>query len=693
MKEMRTGLSRKIRHEYKRVLAFMLSFMMLFTNVGSNVSIALAANAVPTVSATFKLTGEEIREAAQEAIEGGDFFDLASLELSTKDATLMSKYERLFGDGYVFEIFPEINDESVPAGTELRTFIRIDSMEEEGYQITGDEEIVFLFVNSSAQRVQFYADVDGYITSRVTVDGHKSAVQTPSNATPVPEETTAPEKDTKPEAGDGTAAETTAPVETAPVESTPAADETLPEESVEVEESSTADETEAATSEASTEASIESTTEASGEIQETETTVEDTAGVTEAADETEATTEAEEPETTTEAAEPETEAVEEDAEDGELTVGLSQNVVALVAAPEGEDAGDAAEEATVAEEPEAEPETEAEIVETEADVVETEKAEAIEETKEDISGTEKAAESVDEVETPEVAGEEDEAVVVAPTKAVKETTAAASDDDDYFIPEDKEYYDGIELIDDVTPEEEMLNDENHGGSIKGTTYNQVEMGDDAYARAFKTTLNDLHVDVIAEPEMLMMPMMLSLYSEEQVSVTLRKSDGKPDETVSIVVGTIEDNIPEVKGYEFDKAMVDNTIIKVVAVDGDQGDVYVATELNQITGTLVEKSTDIVLYYQPIITRHDITYTVTVDGKPVSGSSSPAEIIGVSRVESGDNLEFSFTLEEGYSVDKVTYKTGTNSLEVKADANGVYTVKNVRGSIAVVIALKKIPNII
>ena len=136
MKEMVKGtkMYRKIRHEYKRFLAFMLSFMMFFTNVGNNVTVAFAANAVPTATAIFHLYGEDIREAAQEAIEGGDIFDLSSLEMNTKDATLMSKYERLLSDGYVYEIYPDIDDEAVPEGTELRTFIRVGNMEEEDYR-------------------------------------------------------------------------------------------------------------------------------------------------------------------------------------------------------------------------------------------------------------------------------------------------------------------------------------------------------------------------------------------------------------------------------------------------------------------------------------------------------------------------------------------------------------------------------
>ena len=467
MKEMRTSLERKIRHEYKRVLAFMLSFLMFFTNVGSNVSIALAANTIPAITATFRLSGEDIREAAQEAIEGGESFDLASLELSTKDATLMSKYERLLGGGDVYEIFPDMDEDAVPAGTELRAFIRINTNVEEEYQITGEEEIVFLFINSSDQRVQFYADVDGYITARVTVDGHKAAVQTPSDAAPVPERPETPEETEAPEEAETTApeetarpdGETAAPEDGAAESETPEPDETLPEETTQA-ESSEADE--------SAEAPDEMT---AGEEQETSAEAE----VEETGEETEAATEAE--------SEPETEAaVEEEA----LVLGISRNVAAVVMAPEGEDAAEA-DEAVVEEEPEAETEEETET-ETEAET------EAEIETETEM---ENAAGPTEPTDAADVNGDKTDAAVTAPTKAEKETTAAA-DDDDYFIPEDKDYYDGIELIDDVTPEEERYEEESRGGSIKGTTYNQIELGGDAYARAFKTTLNALHVDAAVE---------------------------------------------------------------------------------------------------------------------------------------------------------------------------------------------------
>ncbi|PNV60155.1 hypothetical protein C0033_20140 [Clostridium sp. chh4-2] len=485
-----TSVCRKIRHEYKRILAFMLSFMMFFTNVGNNVSVALAANAVPTASATFHLNGEDIREAAQEAIEGGGIFDLASLEMNTKDATLMSKYERLLSDGYVYEIYPNMDDEGIPEGAELRTFIRVDNMEEEDYQITGNEEMIFLFVNSSEQRIQFYADVDGYITSRVTVDGHTSGVQNqPAVTTPVEESKPAVEETTE---------------------------ETVPEETIAVPNSS---ETE------STEASLEESTEAA----ESETSVENSESAaepetTEASEpETEPeTAEASEPETepeTTEAAEPETERETEEvtepettkAEEKEVTLSKSRNVVSIVAAPEGEevDAEVEAEPETEAEaeaEPETEAETEPETKETKEETaaeIESEtqvtKSETVETEESAEAKPEESSETNETAESVEANGQETTESITETVQPEKETTAApAKDPDEYIIEEDKDYYDGIELIDDVTPIDEKLDDENHGGSISGTTYNQIELGEEAYARAFKTTLNALHIDAEIE---------------------------------------------------------------------------------------------------------------------------------------------------------------------------------------------------
>lgn len=570
MKEITGSLIRKVRHEYRRALAFMLAFVVFFTNVGSNVSITLAANAVPAITALFKLSGEDMLEAAQEAVDEGQIFDPSTLELTTKDATLMSKYERLFGDGSVYEIFPDMEDGAVPAGTELRTFICVDEMDED-YRITGDEQIIFLFINGSDQRVQFYADVDGYVTYKVTVDGHLSALQTPSNAAPVPgaEEETAG-------AGEVTEQETEAEQETSEAAEGTHEGTTKPENGTEASKGSAEQASEPETTAASPENGTEPETagEVSGEVSEAaseemteaETTAEaskeeagqETKAVTEEKaselETTEATEEAAEPETTTEAeteAEaPEKEDVPDDAADGDLTASISRKAVGLVTAPGTGDTDDKSDEAIVEEEDEKEKKTEAAETKTaelkkeetkaaetkaedieaegtkpetevkaeadkatsaaEADAADTEDTADAAETKAEVSektepgdpageSTGEPTETVGSADTGKDSDKGSNTIVSAPPISQKETTAASDDEEEWFIPEDKDYYDGIELIDDVTPEEEKQ-EENAGGTIKGTTYNQVELGEEAYARAFVTTFKALHVDADKLPE-------------------------------------------------------------------------------------------------------------------------------------------------------------------------------------------------
>ena len=183
--------------------------------------------------------------------------------------------------------------------------------------------------------------------------------------------------------------------------------------------------------------------------------------------------------------------------------------------------------------------------------------------------------------------------------------------------------------------------------------------------------------------MLTMPMMLSMFPSETVDVTLKKTDDDGfNETYEIAVGDIAQNAPAVERYEFAYAKVDNTIVKIVAVDGDSGTIYVTTDDNQLTGIALEDSREIVLYYKPVTTRYDISYIIKVDGQQVDTSNAPAEIIGVSYVEAGENLEFSFTLKEGYTTTNVVYKIGNNSKEISPDGNKKYTIIGIQDNVVV-----------
>ncbi|HCD46644.1 MAG TPA: hypothetical protein DEQ64_23565, partial [Lachnoclostridium sp.] len=86
-------------------------------------------------------------------------------------------------------------------------FIRVKDRQE-GYQLTGNEKIIFLYINDSEGTIKFRTDIDGYLTERVSVKGNtfllEKEIAVPGgnvrgeNQVPgkdvVEEETTAPEE-------------------------------------------------------------------------------------------------------------------------------------------------------------------------------------------------------------------------------------------------------------------------------------------------------------------------------------------------------------------------------------------------------------------------------------------------------------------------------------------------------------------
>ena len=91
----------------------------------------------------FRLHVEDIRKAAEEAIEndepiGEDFF-----QINGSDQNLVEDYEKLLdADGTLFEIFPEIETVKGTGSIELRVFLRIaEDGDPASYALTGEEEL------------------------------------------------------------------------------------------------------------------------------------------------------------------------------------------------------------------------------------------------------------------------------------------------------------------------------------------------------------------------------------------------------------------------------------------------------------------------------------------------------------------------------------------------------------------------
>ena len=167
-----------LRKRFRRGLAGFLAFVLTMTSFNM-VSWADVASAFDKENATFIMNGEDLRDSAQAAIDNGNEFNFEDLGADTSDRSLAKEYRKLFESGTVFEFSPsyDMDDEEYADGAELRMFIRVDDAYE-GYQITGDEDIIFLYINDSASRITFRSKIDGYTTQKVTVKGNSSLLET-----------------------------------------------------------------------------------------------------------------------------------------------------------------------------------------------------------------------------------------------------------------------------------------------------------------------------------------------------------------------------------------------------------------------------------------------------------------------------------------------------------------------------------
>lgn len=440
------GLRKVIRHEYKRIVAFMLTVAMVVTNFGTNLTVAFAAG--EEESSLFLLNSSELEDAISAALESGDVFDFSSLELKAKQKSLKTSYEKLIGSkaGKVYQLDVDIDSSYATEHTDLQVFYN-----------AGTDDVVFLFINESDMAVTFRANVSGYETARVTVNPNTTNIEDAEGVENAEDYsgTTMVDDEKKPQA------------------------EVVKPEGETSEAESASDETEAA----ETEADVTESENASENGEAEETTGAEEAAETETSEaaETEAETE---PETETEApaAEEAEEEIELTPEEGSASASISAKKVfrvstsaeAAVEAPAAD-----AEEETEAEEPEKETEA---LVETTA-----EETVADDSTEETIADETQADETTAADETDGELTEETEAPtedVTAPDETTGEQPAGNGGSENIGFDNDEQFLedDSIELA----------------GELNGKAYNTVTIWGNANARAYVVKAEDLTGEAAVE---------------------------------------------------------------------------------------------------------------------------------------------------------------------------------------------------
>ena len=472
----------------KRFLALMLAFAMIFTSVGTDLNVAYAAEGNRV---DFEIYGADLVEAINDAVETQSPVTADDLNFTNG---AIEKFDALFfGEGKVYEVFPPVEGGDMDA--EVRVFVRLPEDADDMYMVTGDEEVIFLYINNGEDTIscstKIIRTVDGEekvkSTKRITVKSYEdkfgeeesNIISKPEETLPAVPETSAPESQPEETPAETlNPAETTAPEETTVPEETEAPDAT--EESSETEETTEAPE--------------------STEVQETETSEETKEETTEA--ETEATeAEKEETEAVEETEEPETEADEEKSQDDSAVTlsSISRHQVPVVAVKEDAEPIETEEVSETEAEEETEKETEAETEETEAEETEKEttaapekETTAAEETtsKETTAAPEESTEATEETSTEAESSEEvtesEEATTAPETQETEETTEAETEapaETETTAPAETETQAPVQPATPAEPEE--------GNKPAATDTDLVGMGWCSTAKAYTRTLNEL----------------------------------------------------------------------------------------------------------------------------------------------------------------------------------------------------------
>ena len=618
----------------KRFLAFMLAFAMIFTNVGTDLHVSFAASGNRV---DFTIGGADLVDAIRQAIEDENVVSQDSLDF-TDGAT--EKFEALFfGDGKVYEVYPDIQGDSMEA--ELRLFVKLPADADDTYMVTGEEEVYFLYVNNGEDTISCSTTVTRTengkekekTTKRITIksyedkfgDEERNIISKPAETAPAEKPSEAVNEETTENVVNptDTEKETTAAEETAEV---PETKEDV-EESKEQPEETKEEETEAAT-------------EAPEEITEPET-------------EEAAETEAAEPET--EASEPEAEApAEEPAQEGEVTASISRHGVPLVAMkedvadaadgaeptePEKEEAAEATEpvkeekaeelKKEEASEPETAPETEAETTveetTTEETTAEETTAEAEKESRPEGPAEEETTETPAETE-PEVPADPGETTVPeeTPESTEPETEPAQPAETTAAIPETL-----------PAPQPEAPAKTADDGDLVGIGYCST-------AKVYKSTLNALRV----------------FDSEIVLSAEVAGAEG-----VTVKLTALSDVLPE-NGYIEANAVEDEDQLELMKTAADD---ILKAENRRVTDLF---AADITLYNEDgEAVQPDGSVKVTFEGTAIGNSGTRVLYMGenASDTETYDAQMIKAVAADG---DATAFMTDHFSLYIAADTEEI-----------------------
>lgn len=151
------------------LLAVLLTLSLVLGDISGLSRVVLAGQG--TVREEFRIHREDILKAAEEAIENGEPLSEALAIVSEKEKTAEKYQEILPADGTVYEIFPTIEQVKEADSLELRAFICLaEGADPASYTLTGDETLVFLYVNGGETAAEGRVNIDGLVSDFTRVE-------------------------------------------------------------------------------------------------------------------------------------------------------------------------------------------------------------------------------------------------------------------------------------------------------------------------------------------------------------------------------------------------------------------------------------------------------------------------------------------------------------------------------------------
>lgn len=145
------------------LLAVLLTLSLMLGDISGLSRVVMAGQG--TVREEFRIHREDILKAAEEAIENGEPLS-EPLAITSEEEKTEEKYQEILpADGSVYEIFPDIEQVKEVDSLELRIFIRLaEGADPASYTLTGDETLVFLYVNGGDVTAEGRVNIDGYVS-------------------------------------------------------------------------------------------------------------------------------------------------------------------------------------------------------------------------------------------------------------------------------------------------------------------------------------------------------------------------------------------------------------------------------------------------------------------------------------------------------------------------------------------------